>query len=350
MKPTSIITAALVSTMMSACGGGAGGSAAAPVAATPAAPVAAKPAAPVATTPAAPVAPAQDLQTAVPAPTYATGTEELAFFNAFNDFRTQLGMGKLAQNTRLDTAAQNHLKYQALNPDLDLFSIDASTGRPVFHIESPARPGFTGVQETDRAKFAQYAGVYVGEAGSFGLGKGAVKAFNDLLATVYHRAAFMYQSPRDIGIVVGTDKNQTVIMEFGYLTTGQFNASNYFGSYPADKQTNVPLVSASELPNPFLDVAAADYPTKTSYPVNVVSPDGTTLAVTAFTITEAGQSAPLDVRLITKDSDPNKYVQGNTAYLVGKAPFKANTTYNVSFSGAVNGVTTTKVWSFTTGF
>jgi hypothetical protein len=348
MKNFSQMTAVVVSVsmLMSACGGGGGGGGstapATSTSTTPSTPVTT----PVTTTPAAPV---QDLQTSVSAPSYAAGSQELAFFNAYNGFRGQLGLGLLAQNTKLDQATNNHGKYQLQNPDLDLFATDPATGRPVFHIESSTRPGFTGVQEVDRAKFTQYASAYVGESGSFGLGSGALKALNDLTATVYHRAALMYQSPRDIGLYVGADKNQTVIVEFGYESKGQFNASNYFGSYPADKQTNVPLTSASELPSPFPDVAAADVPTKTSYPVNVLSTDGTTLAVTSFTMTEVGQSAPLDVRLITKDSDPNKYLQANIAYLVGKGPFKPTTTYNVSFTGTVNGVAISKAWSFTTG-
>jgi hypothetical protein len=336
MKRSSMLVAVLVSVLMSGCGGGGGGggSTSAP---------------PVVVTPTIPAAPIQDLQTTVPAPTYAANSEELAFFTAYNAFRAQAGLGLLAQNTKLDLAAQNHLKYQVQNTDLDLFATDPATGRAVFHIESPARPGFTGVQELDRAKFAQYPGLYAGESGSFGLGNGAAKAFGDLLATVYHRAGLMYQAPRDIGITVGSDKNQTVIVEFGYETKGQFNAVTYFGSYPSDKQTGVRLVAASELPNPFPDVALSDYPTKTSYPVSVVSAEGTTLTVTSFTVTEAGQAAALGARLITKDTDPNKFVLGNIAVLVGKAPFKANTVYNVAFSGAVNGAAMTKSWSFGTG-
>lgn len=342
MKRSSILMAVFISALVSACGGGGSDGGSAP-------PVATNPTPPVVTTPTPPAAPEQDLQTSVPAPTYAANSEELAFFNAYNEFRSQAGLGKLAQNTKLDLAAKNHLNYQMQNTDLDLFATDPATGRAVFHIESASRPGFTGVQELDRAKFAQYAGPYVGETGSFGLGKGASKAFGDLLATVYHRAAFMYQSPRDIGIVVGTDKNQTVIVEFGYETKKQFNASNYFGSYPADKQTGVRLVAATELPNPFSDITLDEYSTKTSYPVNVVSAEGTTMEVVSFTMTEAGQSTPLDARLITKANDPNKYVAANTAFLVGKAPFKANTVYNVVFSGTINGVAVNKSWSFTTG-
>lgn len=341
MKCRAISLAASCAVVLSACGGGGGNGGSPPL------PVSTNPTLPVVTSP--PVTPEQDLQTSVPTPTYAANSEELAFFNAYNEFRSQAGLGKLAQSAKLDLAAKNHLNYQAQNPDLDLFATDPATGRAVFHIESPGRPGFTGVQEVDRAKFVQYAGPYVGETGSFGLGKGASKAFGDLLATVYHRAAFMYQSPRDIGIVVGTDKNQTVIVEFGYEAKKQFNASNYVGSYPADKQTGVRLVSATELPNPFADITLAEYAIKTSYPVNVVTAEGTTLAVTSFTITESGQATSLDARLITKANDPNKYVASNYAFLVGKAPFKPNTTYNVVFSGTVNGVALNKSWSFTTG-
>jgi uncharacterized protein YkwD len=346
MKRSNIITVVLISAILSACGGG--GSTTPPVAPKPP-PVASNPNPPVAPPPTTPAVPEQDLQTSVPAPSYAANSEELAFFNAYNEFRAQAGLGKLAQNTKLDLAAKNHLNYQAQNLDLDLFSTDPATGRAVFHIESPSRPGFTGIQELDRAKFAQYAGSYVGETGSFGLGKGASQAFGDLLATVYHRAGFMFQSPRDIGIVVGADKNQTVIVEFGYETKRQFNASNYVGNYPADKQTGVRLVAVTELPNPFSDISLSEFATKTSYPVNVVTAEGTTLAVTSFTMTEAGQSTALDARLITKDNDPNKYVASNYAFLVGKAAFKPNTTYNVVFSGTVNGVALNKSWSFTTG-
>jgi hypothetical protein len=39
----------------------------------------------------------------------------------------------------------------------------------------------------------------------------------------------------------------------------------------------------------------------------------------------------------------------NFAFIVGRAPFKANTTYNVSFKGTVNGAVVSKSWSFTTG-
>ena len=289
-----------------------------------------------------------NLQTTVPTPTYAAGSQELAFYTAYNAFRQAEGLGLLAQNTKLDTADQNHLKYHFTNTDLNFQSIDPATGRPLFHIEDPKRPNFTGVQELDRANFAQYGGIYVGESGTYGSGQGAVAALNLLLGGVYHRAGLMFQGPKDFGIAIGTDALQTTVMTFGFVTTRQSNASNYFGFYPAANQTGVPLYAAAEVPNPYPDLSYDDYAAKTSYPINVVSADGTALAVTTFTVTESGQSAPMSARLLTQANDTNKELQGNTAFLVANTSFKPNTVYNVSFVGTVNGANVTKTWSFTT--
>jgi hypothetical protein len=75
---------------------------------------------------------------------------------------------------------------------------------------------------------------------------------------------------------------------------------------------------------------------------------GHTLAVTSFTVTQAGQTTPLDARLMTRANDPNNYLSTNVAFLTAKAAFKASTTYNVKFSGTNNGEALTKEWSFTT--
>jgi uncharacterized protein YkwD len=336
MKANYSLTAVACAFLLAACGGGGGGNGASTAPVTPVTPPVVTP-------------PASDIQTSVAAPTYAAGSQELAFFTIFNDFRSKLGLGLVAQNTKLDAADQNHMKYLMTNTDVDFSAVDPKTGRPYFHLEDPARPNYTGVTELDRAKFTQYPGVYVGEFGAYGKGQGAAVAITDLIATVYHRSGLMFQFPREVGIAVSNDPNQTIVVTLGYQTTMQYNASNFFGTYPADKQTNVPRVAYIETPNPFPDVAYADFNTKTSFPINVVSEASTTLAVTSFTVTEAGQTAAHDSRLLTKDTDPNKQLAANTAYLVGKSPFKANTTYNVSFTGTVNGAAVAKTWSFTTG-
>lgn len=122
-------------------------------------------------------------------------------------------------------------------------------------------------------------------------------------------------------------------------------------SYPGDNETGVGRYTGVETPNPFPDLSTSndDFPTKTGYPVSVVSKEGTTLQMLTFTIIEAGSTVPLDARLMTKDNDPNRYLGSNIAFLVAKGTLKANTTYTVAFSGRVNNDVLSKSWKFTTG-
>lgn len=344
IKQTALASA--IAVLLVACGGGGGGSSSStPVGTTPPTPV----------TPTTPTVTPGQLQTSIPALTYASASEEFKFVTAFNDFRQKLGLGLLAQNTILDTSAQNHLQYVLTNDvnnggTVNFSSIDPTSGRPMFHIETAGKPLFTGVTEFDRDKAAGYTGIYGGEFGAFGGGKGAAIAFESLVKTIYHRAGLMFQGPTDVGVAIGKDASQTIVLEFGYKTA-QYNASDYLGTYPADNQTGVGLYTGVEAPNPFPDLstANADFPTKTGYPVSVVSKEGTTLEVLTFTITEAGAAVPLDARLMTKDNDPNKYLASNIAFLVAKSTLKPNTTYSVVFSGRVNNVVINKNWKFTTG-
>lgn len=339
--------ALIISATLAACGGGGGSSnTSPPVAVTP--PVVTPP---VVTPPT--VTPA-DLQTTVPALTYAPTSPEFAFVTAYNNFRGQIGLGLLAQNESLDKAAANHMKYVTTystgnGGTVDMGAINPTYNRPNFHIEDATKAGFTGVQSLDRANFAGYNGVYVGENGSYGMGNGGVAAFNKLLASVYHRHGLMFQAPRDIGIAIGTDALQTTVEEVGYKTKPQTNASDYVGFYPVDKQTLVPLFATFESPNPYSDIkdnTSANVAVNTSYPITLTVKEVSNLVVTTFTVTEDGQTAPLNVRLYSNATDPATVTW--TATIVGYAPFKPKTKYNVSFVGTANGTSVTKNWSFTT--
>lgn len=342
--PALLVSAAFM-TLVSACGGGGGGTASTPTApTTPTTP----------TGPTAPIVTPGDTQTTVPALTYAATSQEYAFVSALNTFRSQVGLGLLAQNAKLDTASANHLGYLLTNDinnggTVNLNTIDPTTGRSMLHSENGALPKFTGVQEADRAKFASYDGSYTGEEVTFGGGQGGAVALGTLVQTVYHRAGLMLQNVREIGAAVGTDKSQTVVMELG-LKTNQSVASDYVGVYPTDGQTGIALHAYVEAPNPFVELSTAndDFPTKTSFPVSLSVVTGNTLNVTSFTVTEAGQSTPMDARLLIRANDPNAYLTGNVAFLVAKTPFKSNTVYTVKFSGTNNGANLTKQWSFTT--
>lgn len=294
------------------------------------------------------VAPVSDLQTTIPAVTYAVDSDEYLLIKTLNDFRSAVGLGLFAQDTRLDLTAQNGLKYHALNPDVNYSALDAATGIPLFHIEDPARPGFTGVMPLDRAKFAQYPGTYVGESGAYRYGISAPAVIQTLIGGIYHRQGLMIQPPKDVGVAVGTDVLKTVIIETGIRTSSQLNAKDFLGVYPYDKQVSVPLSPSAETPNPYPDVAVADVPLTKGYPISVTAEQSSILLVTTFTVTEAGATTPLPSAVITKANDPNKSVDANFVFLTPNSILKLNTTYNVSFVGTRDGVAVSKSWSFTT--
>jgi uncharacterized protein YkwD len=349
MKFKTSVTAVAVALFLAACGGGGGSDA-------PSTPVASTPTPPVATpapTPAPVVTPA-DIQTSVPALTYAATSEEHKFVTLYNQFRAQVGLGLLAQSPLLDKAAGNHLGYVLKNDvttggTVNMNAVDPATGRAWFHIEQSDKQLFTGVQEMDRAKSVGYAGTGVGEQGAFGGGKGAQAAFDSVTSTIYHRAGLMFEAKREVGVAVGQDASQTFVYVTGHQKP-QVNAGDFFGVYPAAGQSGVGLHTGVESPNPFPDLstANADFPTKTGYPVTAMSKEGTTLEVLSFTLTEAGSATPLDARIMTKDNDPNRYLPSNFAFLAAKAPLKVGTTYTAKFSGRANNVLVNKEWKFTT--
>jgi hypothetical protein len=75
-----------------------------------------------------------------------------------------------------------------------------------------------------------------------------------------------------------------------------------------------------------------------------------TLVVTSFTVTEAGQTTPLDAWVMENGvTFDGSALDPSWSVLTAKSPFKLNTTYNVAFIGSVNGSPLTKTWNFTTG-
>ena len=276
-----------------------------------------------------------NLQTSVPAPTYAASTPELFTFNEINTFRKALGLGLISQNAALDKAAINHANYIALNQ---------VTG----HNESSLLNGYTG--DTPAARQA-FAGFTAQSSGGEIIGFAPMPdAIYSLINSVYHRDVMATQFTANMGISYNTGWGAPLVVEFGSITP-QNNASSFTTNYPIDGQTGLPLTTRAESPSPLPStvVTVNDFATKTSSPVTFYSAYGTTLVVNSFTVTKSGSSTPLAATLITSSSDTNKLVGTNTAHLIGNAPFLPNTKYVVNFTGSVNGVSVTKTWSFTTG-
>ena len=336
---------ALISLAVVGCGGGSGDDKS-PVATNPTVPVVP----PTVTTPIVPTPQTASLQAAV-APTYAAGSSEAVALTKLNAFRAAQGLGPLNQNANADIAAKNHAAYVTTNQ---------SGASP--HEEVVGKPGFTGVDVLSRLVAAGYPAIGATEVIAFSImfPNDEGSAIDNLANTVYHRAAMMNQGMTAVGIAPENPESPLYV-NMG-RTTPQINAGDYVGVYPANNQAGVWLSHSVESPNPFyqeMEMTQENMCTKTSAPVSLTSEASTTLSVTSFTVTEEGQTAPLDARLITKatSTQDNTYLTPNVAFLVGKAPFKPNTKYNVRFVGKASGAATgsatglpiEKSWTFSTG-
>jgi hypothetical protein len=248
--------------------------------------------------------------------------------------------------------------------------------------------GFTGITPSARAIAQGYfvlqntvtatnvSTAIAGELYSVGTGANVV---TDMVNTIYHRAAIMSQTTRQVGLARDTPGTATATTHWwithARLDAGQSVSSNYLSSYPINQQINVPLTMTPEYPSVYSNVANFNFATQTSSPVSVTTAVLVDLNATTFTVTAAGSSTPLAGTIWTMANDPNlntnNYSQAtkdlttpptpvptipaNQVYWVGSAPFAPNTTYTVNFTGTTylvpyaitNPITLS--WNFTTG-
>lgn len=339
----SVVTVA-AALILAGCGGGGGGnSTTTPVSPTP--PVTVPP---VATDPTA-------LQNTVAAPTYAAGSVQLDVFTTLNKVRTTYGVGQLAENAALNTAANSHALYLQGR-------LQAGDFADMGHSEDPAKSGFTGKTPYERALFAKYApanGSVIGENLSSMIAVDGVTsapgivAVEALLSGPYHRFGF-FDGSREVGIGQSSVRvpgeggvRHTVVANFSYSqgTQAQAPANDWIGVWPADKATGVLYSFAGETPNPIPTNNGAC----AGYPVSIQVKAGQTLTTASFTITETATGAAVRSQLSTAATDVNPaYARANSAYLIPYAPLKLNTNYTVRFNGARDGTAIDKTWSFTT--
>jgi uncharacterized protein YkwD len=302
------LTAAIVvaGALLSACGGGSGGSGNAvtpPPTATP------EPGAP-----------------------QATGVTATDAFNWINYRRGQAGLAPLARNGTVDRAAQAHSDYLKAN-------------NTVSHNQVAGSPGFTGVTLLDRLLAAGYrfTGSYAyGEVISAVGNTSGAAAVDELITAIYHR--FVIFEPRFKEIGAGAASNAS-----GYTyVTANFTANAGYGAgisgvvvWPRDAQAGVQrnFFSDQESPDPVQNQ------NEVGYPVSVHANIDATVTVDSFTIrVRGGAEAPAKLLSHATDAATHK----SSAAIVPLGVLRANTVYDVNFSGKVNGANVTRAWSFTT--
>lgn len=255
--------------------------------------------------------------------------------NWINYRRVQVGMAALSHSTVIDIAAQGHSEYQRLN-------------NTVTHTQTVGKPGFTGVTELDRLTAAGYvfgnASHAYGEVISATQGQNGAYMAEQLITAIYHRFVIFEPVFKEMGTGAASTSSG-----YSYFTA-DFTANNGYGTglaagtvavWPFGGQTQVPVnfFSDYESPDPVPEL------NEVGYPISVHANISSTLTVQSFTVQPRGGSN-LNVRLLTHATDSETVQSG--AAIIPLAKLASGTTYDVSFSGAVDGRPVSRTWSFTT--
>ena len=312
-------TAGLLTALaLAACGGGGGGDSAAPVTAV---------------TPAS--APPSVLPQEPGAPTLLNNVPQDGM-NWINYRRAQAGMPVVTRNELLDRAAAGHSEYQKAN-------------NIVSHEQTVGKPGFTGVNQGDRMLAAGYiyntATYAYGEVISATSNGSGFYMAEELITAIYHRFVIFEPKFKEIG--TGSARTSA---GYTYFTTN-FAATNGYGpgigsrnlvTWPFNGQVKVAtnFFSDYEAPDPVPNL------NEVGYPVSVHADIDVNVVVQSFTMRPRNGS-DLETRLIKAGENTNAR-NSPAAAIVPLAVLTSNTIYDVTFSGTLNGIPTTKTWSFTT--
>ena len=254
-------------------------------------------------------------------------------FNWFNYRRSQIGLSPLVRNGLIDSAALGHSSYLNLN-------------NTVAHEQVLGKPGFTGVTLGDRLAKAGY--VVTSLQGEVIAGASNTSGFylaEELVTAIYHRFVIFEPLFKEGGAGAAVSG-----AGYAYFTTDLASNRNYgpglaaaqIVTYPFGGQQKVAVSFSSdnEAPDPVPNQDVV------GYPISVHANYGTTVSVAAFSVRQRGAGTDLTVRLLTSGSDVHTPV--SAASIIPLAPLAANTTYDVSFIGKVNGADITYNWSFST--
>lgn len=318
-SPLSLFISTWLSLALAACGGGGGGDSGETAA------IVSNPA----NSPANAPPPAQESG----AP-QATGNTATDGFNWTNFRRQQLGLSVLSRNSLIDKAAQGHSDYQKIN---DIIT----------HEQTPGAPGFTGATVRDRLAAAGYAltGDYAyGEVISASGDSAGFNAAEDLITAIYHRFVMFQPRFREAGAGAATTPGSYTYFTLNLTSTNGLGSGLGTGrivTYPANGQQNIQTVfySDQESPDPVADRNAV------GYPVSVHADITSAVAVQNFTIAPRG-GAPLPVRVLSSATDAN--TTSSAAAIVPLDMLAAKTTYDVQFTGTVDGIAVSRSWWFST--
>lgn len=294
-------------------------------------------------------------------------------FTTINAYRSQIGVGMVAQDPLLDGAAQSHAQYEQIN-----FTSGAESS--LTHTENSGNPGFYEAWPYLRARKAgTAANLWVGEvvaaswsSGNNGENDGASCA-QQWINTVYHLESITgNQTSVGLGYVAppSAPAYSFCVADFGVLsspapaTESDYNSIAFNSGQqipmgqvvhaPYTDEANVALAMQAESPNPAPDLPAPGRPIM----VRVNAQSGNVLTVDSFVLKDSSgnvvparilvQPAAVSGSKAAVTADVNNHVFAGTAFLLPLAHLTANTAYTATFSGARDGTPISTSWQFTT--
>jgi uncharacterized protein YkwD len=256
--------------------------------------------------------------------------------NWINYRRSQIGMPPLTRNSIIDVAAQGHSDYQRIN-------------NVVTHDQTTGKPGYTGARLQDRLVNAGYV---FGQPNAIGEvisatsnGTGFYMA-EELITAIYHRFVIFEPVFTEIGAGAASSSSNYNYFTADFVTNNGYGngiAAGTVVTWPFNGQTQVPVnfFSDYEEPDPVPNI------NEVGYPVSVHTNLTRKLTVQSFTIHAHGASTNLPTRLLAQGQDANTTTQ-SAAAIIPLSRLAGATTYDVNFTGAVDGTPVNRSWSFTT--
>jgi len=249
--------------------------------------------------------------------------------------RNQIGLSSLTQNTTIDKAAQGHSDYQRVN-------------NTVTHDQTRGNNGFTGATLEDRLRNAGYSfGTpnAIGEVISATTNQTGFFMAEELITAIYHRFVIFEPVFQEVGSGAAARADGYAYFTADFVTNNGYAtglAAGTMAVWPFNGQTDIPINFNSnyEEPDPVPDV---DW---VGYPISVHTNLTRKLTVQSFTV-KPRNGSNLQTRLLVQGQDANTTSQ-SVAAIIPIAPLVAKTTYDVSFSGAIDGTAISRTWSFTT--
>jgi hypothetical protein len=294
-------------------------------------------------------------------------------YSYLNTLRQRAGMTPFSTNSQLQQSAVNHANYLTDN---------SLTG----HGESNGDSGFTGTSASERAIFAGYHSLIVGENVSAG-NADSKDSIDKLMGAIYHRFGFLDFVHNEIGIGIaktsltdsqalsnyvynmGNSQYNTLCQGKSFTGTGsyyvkvcqpdiQIEASAFANVemtmqgnnpnivlWPADGDKTIPPAFFEESPDPLPDYSVSGYPISIQF--NPLAFQN--VQVADFKLYRESDNKEIQpTRLLTQNTDPNSKLSALDYVLFPLQRLEWNTAYRAEAKYIIPTKTENLVWRFQT--